>query len=220
MESTLMINLHHHHLLDHPDSLDLSNSPSFSSYASNSLAATASRVVADFDFDFEIPNHIIASEQPPASVYPFFGRDSFSEKENHRSRLSASESRCSTLSSSSSSEGKKELEGISAESYCLWTPNNRCAKRNSIGSTASRLSSLRFRDSEILKRSKSVGGERSSGTKTKIPAAPTMASVGRSGYGGRSREAEKRKSYLPYRQNLVSLFPSFQGLRAVTFGNF
>ncbi|PIN15507.1 hypothetical protein CDL12_11840 [Handroanthus impetiginosus] len=128
----------------------------------------------------------------------------------------------STTSSCSSSEAD-ELDGVPAESYCVWRPKEAagrgCKKSNSTGSNSKR---WKFKD--LLHRSHSDGGkdsfvffgpsnsgrkkENEERTKTapvaagklKAPAPPHPSSpYNRDG-------VEKRRSYLPYRPDLVGFF--------------
>lgn len=134
-----------------------------------------------------------------------------------------------TTSSCSSSEGD-ELDGIPADSYCVWRPKEaaaegRCKKSSSTGSNSKR---WKFKD--LLHRSHSDGSkddfvilsqsnsgrkkqneDRSkvapdSAGKVKPSAPPPLPPVyNRDG-------CEKRRSYLPYRQDLVGFFANVNGL--------
>ncbi|KAF5740374.1 hypothetical protein HS088_TW11G00443 [Tripterygium wilfordii] len=128
--------------------------------------------------------------------------------------------------SSCSSSEADELEEIPQGAYCFWTPKSpspspspgRCKKSNSTGSC-----SKRWRFLDLLKRSSSDGKAHSlvfvnpkGEEKTRVKAAAvkiklkgeTAASAHKAFYvknkGG--KEGDKRRSYLPYRQNLLGLF--------------
>ncbi|KAL1541492.1 hypothetical protein AAHA92_25704 [Salvia divinorum] len=128
-----------------------------------------------------------------------------------------------TTSSCSSSEAG-ELDGVSAELYCVWRPaEGRCKKSSSAGSNSKR---WKLKVKELLNRSHSEGSnedfvilsgrekqnEQNRGKVTpliggKIKSAPPPPPVyGREG-------GVKRRSYLPYRQDLVGLFAGVNGLR-------
>lgn len=129
-----------------------------------------------------------------------------------------------TTTSSCSSSDADELDGIPAESYCVWRPKEaaaegRCKKSSSAGSNSKR---WKFKD--LLNRSHSDGCKNDfvilspsnsgrkkqnedrgkvtpvSSGKVKSAAAPPLPPVYRRDGG------EKRRSYLPYRQDLVGFF--------------
>ncbi|KAK6117994.1 hypothetical protein DH2020_048262 [Rehmannia glutinosa] len=132
------------------------------------------------------------------------------------------ETTMTVTSSSSSSEADDELDGVPAETYCVWRPkedaaaDGRCKKSSSTGSISKR---WKFRD--LLHRSHSDGGKdrfvflgpsnsgrrKENDEKVKTPAgagkvktlSPAPPPYNRDG-------GEKRRSYLPYRQDLVGLF--------------
>ncbi|KAL8139502.1 hypothetical protein V2J09_005523 [Rumex salicifolius] len=136
---------------------------------------------------------------------------------------------------SSSSEEEDELEEIPDGTYCVWMPNDsrlaspspgRCRKSNSTGSSASvteKVKTWRLRD--LLKRSKSDGKDRRgmillTPKKKKATASGAGAArrtAARDGYLiGRSRaaaEKNKRRSYLPYRQDLLGFSVNPQPFR-------
>ncbi|KAL5860476.1 hypothetical protein ACOSQ4_001772 [Xanthoceras sorbifolium] len=141
------------------------------------------------------------------------------------------------LSSSSSSSEADELEAVPEGTYCVWSPRrnstdlsspNRCKKSNSTGSSCSTSSSkrwLKFRD--LLKRSNSDGKDpyvylnktktnadskeknRSSEFKTgkKVSAHEAFYVKNRA-----IKEGDKKRSYLPYRRDLVGFFANVNGL--------
>lgn len=135
-----------------------------------------------------------------------------------------------------------ELEGVAPESYCLWAPGGqsapssplRCRKSGSTGSV------LRWRSisERLVGRSHSDGKEKfvflSAGPGTSGSGPPKQdeegeggrkgdggVSIGDRGWsyyskggGGRgSGGAGRRRSYLPYKQELVGLFANVSGLR-------
>ncbi|KAL2243940.1 uncharacterized protein DDB_G0284459-like [Sesamum indicum] len=139
-----------------------------------------------------------------------------------------------TTTSSSSSSEADDLEGVPADTYCVWRPNEaaaegRCKKSSSTGSHSKR---WKFKD--LLHRSHSDGSkdrfvllsasnsgrkkenvERVKATagspqKAKPPAPPPPPPPPPALYnrdGG-----EKRRSYLPYRQDFVGFFANVNGL--------
>ncbi|XP_047948038.1 uncharacterized protein LOC125194072 [Salvia hispanica] len=134
-----------------------------------------------------------------------------------------------TTSSCSSSDAD-ELDGVSEDLYCVWRPaaEGRCKKSSSAGSNSKR---WKFKVKDLLlnrshsegsnedfvilsrrkKQNEEDGGKLApvSGGKTKsaaarpLPPPPPPPPV----YGG-----VKRRSYLPYRQDLVGLFAGVNGL--------
>lgn len=184
-------------------------------------------------------------------VYPVFNRDLFLERDEFRTdsivRNSDSEdvpairlplrklfieeretTMTMTRTSSSSSSEASELEGIPADSYCVWRPptEGRCKKSSSAGGSNSKRWKLR----NLLNRSHSDGSKdnfvilshKSSGrkkpeseekvkSKATTPALKPVAGKAVAHpplYGG----GEKRRSYLPYRQELVGIFTNANGL--------
>ncbi|XP_006646173.2 uncharacterized protein LOC102710750 [Oryza brachyantha] len=130
--------------------------------------------------------------------------------------------------------GDGELEGVPPESYCLWAPGQstpgsprRCRKSGSTGSV------LRWRriSERLVRRSQSDGKEKfvflNAGPSPHPP--KDSEDIGGGGGGG-SKDNDgrhgwsyyrkggggsggRRKSYLPYKQELVGLFANVSGLR-------
>jgi hypothetical protein len=131
-----------------------------------------------------------------------------------------------------------ELEGVAPESYCLWAPGRqssplRCRKSGSTGSV------LRWRSisERLVGRSHSDGKEKfvffSAGSGSGPSKQDETGDSGRkadgavgvgvgagdrgwsyySKGGGGSGGAGRRRSYLPYKQELVGLFANVSGLR-------
>ncbi|XP_051117135.1 uncharacterized protein LOC127241909 [Andrographis paniculata] len=138
---------------------------------------------------------------------------------------------------SCSSSEADELEQIPAGTYCVWRPKladspvpNQCKKSKSTGS-----SSRGWRIRDLLRRSNSDGKDsfvfltpkhREHKQDKLIQSSKTSISKGlRSVSGSPSphetfyvqnraiKEGEKKKSYLPYRQDLVGFFANANGLR-------
>ncbi|GLT31902.1 hypothetical protein SLA2020_066020 [Shorea laevis] len=140
---------------------------------------------------------------------------------------------------SSSSSEADELEGVSPGTYCVWTPNSevesspsRCRKSKSTGSISKGWPRLR----DLLRRSNSESKDTSlvflnhspnSATKNREEkkAEKKSSSQGKvNGTGKLSahelfyvrnkalKEGNRRRSYLPYRQDLVGLFANTNGL--------
>ncbi|KAL6524463.1 hypothetical protein OROHE_016134 [Orobanche hederae] len=128
----------------------------------------------------------------------------------------------STTSSSSSSEAD-ELEGVPADTYCMWRPKEEdsasteglCKKISS--STGSNSKRWKFKD--LLHRSHSDGGKdrfvflsrinswRRKEVKTPLGVGKVKSATAPPRLYNRNSD-EKRRSYLPYRQDLVGLFGS------------
>ncbi|KAG6386176.1 hypothetical protein SASPL_155067 [Salvia splendens] len=133
-----------------------------------------------------------------------------------------------TTTSSGSSSDADELDGVPADSYCVWRPPNkaeaeaRCKKSSSTGSNSKR---WKFKVKDLLNRSRSEGSKDdfsvlnsskkqsedrgkvapvSGGGTVKSAAAPPLPPL--PVHGG-----EKRRSYLPYKQDLVGLFANVNG---------
>lgn len=149
------------------------------------------------------------------------------------------------LPSSSSSEAD-ELENVPAGTYCVWRPRaappplpNQCEKSKSTGSA-----SKRWKIRDLLRRSKSDGKEsfvfltskqREENSEKSIlrapekrrgkgshPAAAAPPPSAHEAFYVRNRalkEGDKRKSYLPYRKDLVGFFANVSGVRT-SFSHF
>ncbi|XP_075507951.1 uncharacterized protein LOC142544800 [Primulina tabacum] len=140
---------------------------------------------------------------------------------------------------SCSSSEADELESIPAGTYCVWRPKvpetpspSRCKKSKSTGSA-----SKRWKLPEFLRRSNSEGkdslvfmtpkhrDEKRDRTETSRKSTENIAAVSSSTAGPPSahealyvqnrakKENDRRKSYLPYRPDLVGFFASANGLR-------
>ncbi|KAF0923483.1 hypothetical protein E2562_006371 [Oryza meyeriana var. granulata] len=128
--------------------------------------------------------------------------------------------------------GDGELEEVPPESYCLWAPGGqstpasprRCRKSGSTGSV------LRWRriSERLVRRSQSDGKEKfvflNAGPALHPPkddedVGGSKGDGGRHSWsyyrkgGGGSGSGGRRKSYLPYKQELVGLFANVNGLR-------
>lgn len=145
-------------------------------------------------------------------------------------------------SSSEEEEGEGDLEGVPPGTYCVWTPNNnnsakaspsQCKKSNSTGTkttgSSSSAASKRWRLSNLLRRSNSEGKEafvfltpkkeeirpeikavnRELGSKEKK--VKTVSSAHEAFYA-RNRQGDKRRTYLPYRQDLVGFWANVGAL--------
>ncbi|KAG8378908.1 hypothetical protein BUALT_Bualt07G0033500 [Buddleja alternifolia] len=134
------------------------------------------------------------------------------------------ETTMTTTTSSSSSSEADDLDGVPAETYCVWRPEaaaeGRCKKSSSAGS-----SSKRWKFKDLMNRSHSDGGKGSfvflapsnSGRKReneeKVKETPPVAAGKvKSAAAAPMYSGEKRRSYLPYRQDLVGLFSNVNGL--------
>ncbi|KAK1326899.1 hypothetical protein QJS10_CPA01g01311 [Acorus calamus] len=145
---------------------------------------------------------------------------------------------------SSSSSEAGDLDGVPAESYCVWTPSSvpptpdRCKKSNSTGSSRR----WRFRDL-VVGRSNSDGKEKfvflsasSAAARSKPPAKEEEKAAAVKGGGGKKKGkvsvtaehrmqygkgfqgggggggSDRRRTFLPYRQDLVGFFANVNGL--------
>ncbi|XP_010555961.1 PREDICTED: uncharacterized protein LOC104825335 [Tarenaya hassleriana] len=143
--------------------------------------------------------------------------------------------------SSSSDDEDDELEGIPSEIYCPWTParsiaemspSGGCRKSNSTGSSStSTWSAKRWRIRDLLRRSRSDGkqslvfinsnpaksnGERvireDESSKKEKKSKEKISAHERFYLRNKAmKEEDKRKSYLPYKQDLVGLFTNIGG---------
>ncbi|KAG6391821.1 hypothetical protein SASPL_149581 [Salvia splendens] len=200
--------------------------PSFSSYSSDRLAEIAIRVAGDDDFEFALlcdDNHkeVSAAEfLHDGPVFPVFSRDLIqisggaeqSEPIPLR-KLFAEENRDRAPSCSSSEED--ELESVPAAAL------RQCEKSKSTGSASRRRWKIR---DLLLLRSRSDGKEsfvfltpkrRGENPTLRTPEkgrggeGPDSAAAAHEAFYARSRavkEGEKRRSYLPYRRDLVGFF--------------
>eukprot|EP00262_Sarcandra_glabra_P013526 TRINITY_DN3766_c0_g2_i1.p1 TRINITY_DN3766_c0_g2~~TRINITY_DN3766_c0_g2_i1.p1 ORF type:complete len:267 (-),score=6.08 TRINITY_DN3766_c0_g2_i1:98-898(-) len=139
------------------------------------------------------------------------------------------EDRDNPPSTSSTSSESDELDGIPAGTYCLWTPASapenspaRCKKSNSTGT------SKRWRLKNLMHRSNSDGKEKYvylTAKKTEVPTVSGISSdrkVKTKGISGdmemhyvtnrAMKEGDRRRSFLPYRQDIVGFFANVHGV--------
>ncbi|MBA0791504.1 hypothetical protein Gohar_016079, partial [Gossypium harknessii] len=229
-------------------SSELSLCPSFNIYSSdnNNLVDIADTVSRDFkndavseDEEFEFVNTLSESPEMSSSSFPIFNRrdgDNVEQAIRIPLRDLFIGDRDIPFSSSSSSSEADELEGLPADTYCVWKPKqspesspNSCKKSTSAGSSSS---SKRWRFiKDLLKRSNSTGNVSSSSSfsflnldkneeKANEKTAKATTKVKRdekspaakSFYVGNKvlKEGDKRRSYLPYRQDLVGIFANIK----------
>ncbi|KAJ1384470.1 hypothetical protein SESBI_42537 [Sesbania bispinosa] len=129
-----------------------------------------------------------------------------------------------TTSCSSSTDESVDLEGVAEGTYCVWTPNSVSRERKKSNSTGS--GSKRWRLRNLLLRSHSEGKDKQQPVVFQIPANKVAAKPGSGGgasvesdgknktvgLGKDHGEQTKRKSFLPYRPELVGLFANANGL--------
>ncbi|KAJ0230914.1 hypothetical protein HA466_0304500 [Hirschfeldia incana] len=210
--------------------------PSFSSYANDGLVETAERVrlecsgeynnneddgfefvnmdyeaaasfSGDCDLVFPVFNQAIISK-PSAVISDGSSRPAVTTRLRDLFLLDREDS-----SSSSSSDEEKELDGVSSELYCPWTPEKLSKgvwrKSKSTGSSSSSSSSRRWRIRDLLKRSYSEGKQSlsflNSNSRNRVEEAASnkvSSSAHEKFYLKKKakKEEEKRKSYLPYKQ--------------------
>lgn len=133
-----------------------------------------------------------------------------------------------SAASCSSSEAD-ELDGIPSGTYCVWTPNPKKKESDIIGkkSHSTGSCSKRFRIRDLLYRSNSDGkdtfvfltpsnhhhhhnGGGDQKRREKLP--PSSAAAKKKGGGGGGSLELKKKSYLPYRRDLVGLFANVNSI--------
>ncbi|KZV52130.1 hypothetical protein F511_07085 [Dorcoceras hygrometricum] len=137
------------------------------------------------------------------------------------------EERETTTTASSSSSDADELDGVPAETYCVWRPKSAATplKSSSTGSSSKRWKLTDFlyrshsegsKDAVALLTTSNSGRKKESEHKTKeTPAGavkaksvakppPSTSLYNRDG-------GEKRRTYLPYRQDLVGFFSTANG---------
>ncbi|XP_061366832.1 uncharacterized protein LOC133309974 [Gastrolobium bilobum] len=238
----------------------LSSSPSFSSYSSETFAQIAARVIhelssdprslddtlfqpwdqndnlgnddvkvdVDVSDDFEFSSISRDPNSSPVSaddifhngqirpIYPLFGREaSVSPVPTTNGETAAAEvgsrRRRLPLRKLMFEEGEtendgNELDGVAAGTYCEWTP--RCKKSSSTGSSSSKRWKLR----DLLLRSHSDGKKEPllflGPTKRTNKVAPKHGGSAENGGAGAAKgvNQSQKKSFLPYRQELVALF--------------
>ncbi|GAB2278102.1 hypothetical protein Dimus_012800 [Dionaea muscipula] len=165
-----------------------------------------------------------------ALVYPLFDRKLLKDFEpeppapREESRLFNKERVVGGHCSSSSSEAD-DLEGFPAETYCLWAQKkwtaSRCTKSSSIGATTMS-KPWRLRDL-LLNRTKSDGTDHqlvlltTNGSGKKADWAPKVKPKTAARCINRDANHNKRRSYLPYRQDLIGLFHTSLRVRTVSF---
>ncbi|KAL8097774.1 uncharacterized protein LOC141682850 [Apium graveolens] len=195
----------------------------------------------EFEFSLELSSDQINNHGPVFPIFnrnyenEVYNNEADSTIKLPLKNLFLEENETSHLSSSSSSED--ELETIPPGTYCIWRPKNdvesspaTCKKSKSTGSA-----SKRFRIRDLIKRSNSEGKTSSlvfltpkkdkivdeklrldsgkSAGKMRTPASPTSSAHETFYMKNRAiKEGEKRKSYLPYRKDLLGFFVNVNGL--------
>ncbi|CAJ1946723.1 unnamed protein product [Sphenostylis stenocarpa] len=192
----------------------------------------AFRTVADGVFlepvvEAEIPSFPVFDRQLVAEVENGGGRDSSEET----IQITLGKLLLDDSPSCSSSEVEDELENVPPGTYCVWTPkpspaSTPCRKSKSTGSSSSK----RWKLMDFLRRSNSEGKESVAfltpsvnSSKKKGEKSENGKKIAASGSGGKRfpviaavsahealyvrnremRREDKRRSYLPYRQDLV-----------------
>ncbi|GER41341.1 hypothetical protein STAS_18055 [Striga asiatica] len=209
--------------------------PSFSSYSSHRLAETANRVAeeksssaADEDFEFVLihDGEELLVDGQIQQVFPVFNRDLLQDGGDSPefradiplSRLFIEEDRERDRPPSCSSSEADELENVPAGSYCVWRPRtaeapipSQCRKSKSTGSA-----SMRWKLRDLLRRCKSDGKDSFvflTPKRVKEEKPQVRSGEGRehsfSAFYGQNKavkEGNRKKSYLPYRQELLAGF--------------
>ncbi|XP_061365382.1 uncharacterized protein LOC133308716 [Gastrolobium bilobum] len=113
-----------------------------------------------------------------------------------------------TASCSSSTDESVELEGVTEGTYCVWTPNSVAMERKKSNSTGS--ASKRWKLRNLLLRSQSDGKDKQQPV-FQIPSNKVAAKPGSGDCDGGASQS-KKKSFLPYKPELVGLFANVNGL--------
>ncbi|KAL9666416.1 hypothetical protein QQ045_000747 [Rhodiola kirilowii] len=118
-----------------------------------------------------------------------------------------------STSSSETDEATSELESVPSDTYCVWKPNPNeiCKKSEPLSKrwklkdllTRNSSSSSSEKDSQSQSQTQSSSSNNSKNNEKEVRAAPQLARKMAMKEGG-----ERRKSYLPYRQELVGIFGS------------
>ncbi|KAL2639371.1 hypothetical protein GLYMA_06G182500v4 [Glycine max] len=128
-----------------------------------------------------------------------------------------------TASCSSSTEESVDLEGVVAAegAYCVWTPNSVGRERKKSNSTGSASKRWKLRVRDLLLRSHSDGKDNNNNKqqqqqqrelKEVVFQIPKNKVAAKPQNGTEHAEQNKRKSFLPYRPELVGLFANVNGL--------
>lgn len=118
------------------------------------------------------------------------------------------ESSEATASCSSSTDESVDLEGVAEGSYCVWNPNSVGIERKKSSSTGS--GSKRWKLRNLLLRSHSDGKDKQP-VMFQIPKT-TASKVSPAVENDGGKNQSKRKSFLPYKPELVGLFSNVNGL--------
>ncbi|KAJ3695302.1 hypothetical protein LUZ60_000679 [Juncus effusus] len=194
---------------------------------------------SEFEFPSLIRDPLIPFRNP---IYPVFGRPFNSSSSSSASSdsplrlplrkllIQERNSSVGSTSTSSSTAEVADLDGVPPESYCVWSPGSAptspasCRKSGSTGSLTKwkKISDL------VLGRSHSDGkekfvffsvkekekgkGKKGRGKATTEVDTVTAHRIFYGGSGAGNGVAGGRKSFLPYRQDLVGLFASVNGI--------
>ncbi|XP_047964722.1 uncharacterized protein LOC125209157 [Salvia hispanica] len=239
VDCIVIIEIHNSNMDNAQD--DVCICPSFNSYSSDRLPEIAIRV-ADDDFEFALlreDKEVSAADDGP--VFPVFNRDliecgGIEQPESNnliplRKLFAEEDNEERDSQPSCSSSEADELENVPAGTYCVWRPlPSQCEKSKSTGSA-----SRRWKIRDLLRRSKSDGKEsfvfltpkqreenpvklmlrspeqgRGKGSNSAAAASAHEAFYVRN---RAMKEEDKRKSYLPYRRDLVGFFANVSGVR-------
>lgn len=118
------------------------------------------------------------------------------------------ESSEATASCSSSTDESVDLEGVAEGSYCVWNPNSVGIERKKSSSAGS--GSKRWKLRNLLLRSHSDGKDKQP-VMFQIPKT-TASKVSPAVENDGGKNQSKRKSFLPYKPELVGLFSNVNGL--------
>lgn len=185
---------------------------------------------SDFEFTFVSTDPVVSADdifcngQIKPMQYPVFGQnlllndedDAVSTVPNETTRrrrlplrtLMFEESE-TTASCSSSTDESVDLEGVAEGSYCVWNPNLVAIGSKKSSSTGSGSKRWKFRN--LLIRSHSDGKDKQP-VMFKIPSTKADKVAVNPGATVEHDGKTKRKSFLPYRPELVGLFANVNGL--------
>ncbi|KAJ6839483.1 uncharacterized protein M6B38_313860 [Iris pallida] len=169
-----------------------------------------------FDRKLLDDDHTHDSSSPPAEDGTKHVRLSLRKLFLDERSTSFSSSSSSSSSTSTSSEKDDELEGVPEGTYCVWTPKasaeqKHCKKSGSTGSTTTTTTSASSSSKLRLKIRDLVIGRSQSYGKEKFLFIPNNNKGKRTAAAG-DGDGGNKKTFLPYKQDLVGLFSSVNAI--------
>lgn len=154
--------------------------------------------VTNTNFVFRNTNSVTSSTTPKASARLPLGKLFIEEREN-------------CASSSCSSSESEELEGVPADTYCVWKPNTGDNPRELRNKSSSTGTSKRWKFRGLLNKSNSDGN--GNDTFDFLNAKKELEIVRRETAASQKKGPnDVRRSYLPHKKDLVELFFSVNGV--------